>query len=431
MKPSYAVATLGCKTNQFESVAMAEQLERAGFRAVDFAAGADLVVINSCTVTGATDSQSRNLIRRARRLNPQARIIVTGCYAQVDPDRLATLPGVAVVLGNQEKLSLDQHLQALDGAGGVQVADISACKTVEALSLEGFDQRSRAFVQIQNGCDAYCSYCIIPSARGPSRSVQADAVVGQIERLVQNGYPEIVLTGIHIGQYGQDLEPTTDLLALLRRIEASRFQGRLRLGSIEPTEFSADLSRYIAQADWICPHFHIPLQAGHADCLTRMNRHYSPEFYAELVRGLERLCPDVAIGADVIAGFPGETEAEFAATFKLIEQLPISHLHVFPYSRRAGTPAAELPRQVAPAVIKERAAELRRLGEEKHGSYAERFIGKQLELVIEGGEEAGRRKGLSRHYLAVRVPAHAVTPGELVTVAVTEMQGSQLFAVPV
>jgi threonylcarbamoyladenosine tRNA methylthiotransferase MtaB len=429
MKPSYAVATLGCKTNQFESAAMAEQLERAGFRSVDFAAGADLVVINSCTVTGATDSQSRNLIRRARRLNPQARIIVTGCYAQVDPDRLANIPGVSVVLGNQEKLSLDEHLAALDGA--VRVADISACKTVEALSLEGFEQRSRAFVQIQNGCDAYCTYCIIPYARGPSRSVRPDAVVGQIKRLVQNGYPEIVLTGIHIGQYGQDLEPATDLLTLLRQIEASTVRGRLRLGSIEPTEFSADLSRYIAQADWICPHFHIPLQAGHADCLTRMNRHYSPEFYADLLCGLECLCPDAAIGADVIAGFPGENEAEFAATFRLIEQLPISHLHVFPYSRRAGTPAADLPRQVPPTVIKERAAELRRLGEQKYGSYAERFIGKQLELVIEGGEVAGQRKGLSRHYLSVQVPAHAVNPGELVTVVVTAIQGSQLFGVPI
>lgn len=429
MKPCYAVVTLGCKTNQFESAAMAEQLERAGYQAVDFAAGADLVVINSCTVTRGTDSQSRNLIRRARRLNPQARIIVTGCYAQVDPDRLASIPGVSLVLGNQEKLSLEEYLATLDGA--VRVADISTCTAVEPLSLESFDQRSRAFVQIQNGCDAFCSYCIIPYARGPSRSVRADAVVGQIERLGQNGYPEIVLTGIHIGQYGRDLDPATDLLALLRQIEAATFTGRLRLGSIEPTEFSADLTRYMAVADWICPHFHIPLQAGHADCLTRMNRHYRPEFFAELVHGLRGLSPDAAIGVDLIAGFPGETDVEFAATCDLISQLPISYLHVFPYSRRAGTPAAEMPRQLPPVVIKERAAELRRLGEEKQGSYAERFIGKRLELVIEGGEMDGQRKGLSQHYLSVWVPAHAVKPGELVTVKVTQRQGGQLFGVPV
>lgn len=421
MSTTVSIVTLGCKTNQFESAAMGEQLQQAGYRQVAFETGADLVVVNTCTVTAATDSQSRNLIRRARRFNPQARVVVTGCYAQIDPQSLSQLPGVSLVIGNQEKTHLLESLATLDQAEKIQVGDIRDCKKIEPLALTGFEQRSRAFVQIQNGCDAFCSYCIIPYARGRSRSVQVADVVRQIEKLSDNGYPEIVLTGIHIGNYGHDLQPSIDLLYLLKKIEESNFSGRLRLGSIEPTELPESLYKYIIDSDWICPHFHIPLQAGDDEVLLRMNRHYSTDFFHKLVDDIQHLQADAAIGLDVITGFPGETEQQFERTCQLLESLPFSHLHVFPFSKRTGTPAATMPEQISATTIKERAALLRQIGEKKHQNFAQRFIGAELEVVIEGGETDGFRKGLSANYLSVQVPVVTAEPGELLRVKIINL----------
>ena len=419
MKTTVSIVTLGCKTNQFESAAMGEQLRSAGYCQVDFAAGADLVVVNTCTVTAATDAQSRNLIRRARRFNPQCRVVVTGCYAQIDPQSLSQLPGVALVLGNQEKNRLLETLTNVDDSATIQVGDIRSSQTIEPLSLVGFDQRSRAFVQIQNGCDAFCSYCIIPYARGRSRSVPIAAIVDQVGKLSKNGYPEIVLTGIHIGNYGHDLSPQSDLLELLQQIEQSAFAGRLRLGSIEPTELPERLYQYIAAADWICPHFHIPLQAGDDDILRRMNRHYTTTFFSGLVDQINQLRPDAAIGLDVITGFPGETQQQFENICRFLESLPFSHLHVFPFSKRTGTPAATMPDQLSGAVIKQRAAQLREIGTVKLQAFSQQFIGSELDIVIEGGMSAGLRKGLSANYLSVAVPSDSAEPGKLVRVKIT------------
>ena len=421
MSNSVSIVTLGCKTNQFESAAMAEQLQQAGYQQVAFETGADLVIVNTCTVTAATDSQSRKLIRRARRLNSKARIVVTGCYAQIDPQSLNQLPGVSLVIGNNEKKQLLAYLLENAEPGRIRVSDIRDSRVLEPLSLTGFEQRSRTFVQIQNGCDAFCSYCIIPYARGRSRSVPVADVVNQVESLSANGYPEIVLTGIHIGHYGQDFNPQTDLLTLLQKIEQSRFSGRLRLGSIEPTELTDELSHYIGHSDWICPHFHIPLQAGDDDILRRMNRHYSTAFFADLLDRLHKMNPDAAIGLDVITGFPGETDVQFQTTCQLLRQLPLSHLHVFPFSKRAGTPAADMPDQISGSVIKDRAAQLRQIGIEKNKCFAQQFVGSELEIVIEGGGADGLRKGISRNYLPVWVSATAVEPGELRRVKITDV----------
>ena len=235
-RPTVAFATLGCKTNQFETAAMHQQVVNAGYQVVPFSAGADLVVVNTCTVTSATDSQSRNLIRRARRLNPASRVVVTGCYAQVDPQALATIPGVSVVIGNQEKGRLLDFLGTAHDSVDVAVADSRSIDLHPLQAVSSFAGRSRAFVQIQNGCDAFCTYCIIPHARGPSRSVAAEDVVAQIQALEKQGYFEVVLTGIHIGGYGRDLSPATDLSELIQRIEQQTAVHRLRLGSIEPME---------------------------------------------------------------------------------------------------------------------------------------------------------------------------------------------------
>ncbi len=408
---------------------MSEQLIQAGYELVDFEDGAQLVIVNTCTVTSATDSQSRNLIRRARRLNPSSNIVVTGCYAQVDPEALTALPGVSLVIGNQEKKDLLEYLiGGLDQQRTI-VSDISKQKIMEPLPLSTFEQRSRAFVQIQNGCNAFCSYCIIPYARGRSRSVSEQEVIEQVEGLSASGYPEVVLTGIHIGCYGLDLEPRSSLLALLRGIEQSNFSGRLRLGSIEPNELTPDLLTYIASKDWICPHFHIPLQAGDNHILKRMNRHYTTEFFSELIENIHNQVPDAAIGLDVITGFPGETDSQFEDTLALLERTAFSHLHVFPYSRRSGTPAAEMPGQINGAVVKERAARLRLLGEQKHSQFMKRFVGKKLAVIIEGGEKDGWRKGLSENYLPVMVKSELVRPGGCYQLLMTEATDDALIAV--
>lgn len=431
MKQSAAVVTLGCKTNQFESAAMIEELNRAGYQLIDFDQGADLVVVNTCTVTAATDSQSRNLIRRAQRMNSEARIVVTGCYAQIDPQALSDLPGVALVIGNNEKKQFLDYLTNTSVDDHIRVSDIRRSTIMDPLEINVFAQRSRAFVQVQNGCNAFCSYCIIPYARGRSRSVAIDDVVQQVETLAEHGHAEVVLTGIHIGQYGQDFADKIDLLDLLKKIAASSFQGRLRLGSIEPNELSVDFYHYVLEQDWICSHFHIPLQAGDDEILRRMNRHYSIASYGQLVNDIRKSSNDAAIGLDIISGFPGETEEQFERTRHFLEDLPFTHLHVFPFSKRSGTPAATMPDQIPGDVIKERARILRQIGDEKYQRYMEQFVGQKVELVIEGGEDNGRRKGLSQHYLPVWIPAENARQGQLLSVMVTGCSDQGLEAVPV
>ncbi|MHB1398278.1 MAG: tRNA (N(6)-L-threonylcarbamoyladenosine(37)-C(2))-methylthiotransferase MtaB [Trichloromonadaceae bacterium] len=431
MSQTVALATLGCKTNQFESAALEQMLRAAGYTPVPFEQGADLVVVNTCTVTAATDSQSRNLVRRARRLRPDCRVVVTGCYAQVDPAALQAIPGVSLVLGNEEKQDFLRLLQAGHAEGTALVSENRQALTTSALPVAAFAERSRAFVQIQTGCDAFCAYCIIPYARGRSRSVAADAVLAQVAQLVETGYPEIVLTGIHIGQYGADLAPQLTLLQLLRWIVAETGVQRLRLGSLEPTEMSTDLLDWVAQSEIICPHFHIPLQAGDDAVLKRMNRHYTAAQFTELVEQIHRRLPQAAIGLDVIAGFPGETETEFANTLALIEGLPISHLHVFPFSRRPGTPAATMSGQIAAEVIKARAATLRVLGEVKQQAFARRFVGQILEVVVEGQGKGGDSRGLSRNYLPVRFTAAMAAEGRCSLVRITGFGGTDLEGVAV
>lgn len=418
MSRTVAIATLGCKTNQFESAAMEERLKAVGFTVVPFAAGASLVIVNSCTVTSATDAQSRNLIRKARRLNPGCRVVVTGCYAQVDPQALQDIPGVAVVLGNAEKRNFLDYLEETGEGTRVAVSDIAIETAAVPLPLTAFAERSRAFVQIQNGCNAFCSYCIIPYARGRSRSVAPNEVIEQIRTLTARGYAEVVLTGIHIGGYGLDLAPATSLLELVRRIEGETELSRLRLGSVEPTEIPEALIARMADSAILCPHFHIPLQAGDDAVLRRMNRHYDTRFFCDLVTRIHRRLPDGAIGLDLITGFPGESDDEFANTLHLIEDLPISHLHVFPFSRRAGTPAATMSGQVPGVVIKERAAQLRELGEKKHREFAQSFIGRTLEVVVERGAGRGIRRGLTRNYLNVFFPGSAGLAGRRLPVTI-------------
>ena len=425
---SVAFATLGCKTNQFETAAMQEQLVHAGYLVRSFDEGADLVVINTCTVTGATDAQSRNLVRRARRINPECRIVVTGCYAQVDPQVFADLPGVALVIGNEEKKQLLDLLTSGSDGTEIAVSDIRQVEVACLPPLTSFAGRSRAFVQIQNGCDAFCSYCIIPYARGASRSSAPADILQQINTLVEAGYPEVVLTGIHIGGYGTDLTPPTSLLELIRQIEQETSLTRLRLGSVEPTEIPDELIDLVVSSSILCPHFHIPLQAGDDAVLQRMARHYDREFFRNRVERIRHAVPAAAIGVDVITGFPGETEEEFANTLGLLSELPVTHLHVFPFSKRPGTPAATMPNQVPGDISKARAARLRVLGEQKLQAFAATFVGQSLEVVVETGSTDSRLKGVSRNYLDVLFEGPDSLRGQSVVVDVTGVAGTHLLA---
>ncbi len=406
---SACVVTLGCKANQFESAAMEETLRRLGYSLCPFEHGADLVVVNTCTVTAASDAQSRKLIRRARRCNPSCRILVTGCYAQLQPRQLVQLPGVECVFGNMEKARLDTIVTT--GGAAVQVGDIAAARHCPPLSINAFAEHSRAFVQIQTGCNSFCSYCIIPYARGRSRSVPPQEVVAQVERLVKAGYYEIVLTGIHIGQYGRDLPEPLSLARLVTILLQHTAVGRIRLGSVEPQEFDDELLDIIAAQPRLCPHVHIPLQSGSDSVLRRMNRHYTGGEFIRLVEEIAARRPACAIGIDVICAFPGESAAEHSDTVHMLEQLPISYAHVFPYSRRSGTAAAAMPGQIDGRTARQRAAQLRKIAAHKWQAYAFSRIGACVEVVFANHPGAAGWRGVSAEYLTVQVRNGDITGG--------------------
>jgi threonylcarbamoyladenosine tRNA methylthiotransferase MtaB len=413
-----AITTLGCKTNQFESAAMAELLGREGFRVIPFEERADIYVINTCTVTARTDAESRRLIRRAQRRNPAARIVVTGCYAQVAFDKLQEMPGVDMILGNAEKKGIAGMLREAAGRR-VLVSDISRETHAESLSLESFAEHTRAFLQIQNGCDAFCSYCIVPYARGRSRSVPPEEVLAGIRGFAAKGFREVVLTGIHVGGYGLDLEMPINLLELLAAADRERLVPRLRVGSVEPTEISSELIHFLAGAESVCPHLHIPLQSGSDQVLARMNRKYTTKLFRAVADALASAIPGICLGCDVIAGFPGETEEEFAAGLHFIESLPVAYLHVFPFSPREGTPAATMAGQVPSHVIRARAEELRRLSDRKKLAYYREFVGRELLVLVQETDGQGVLRGLARNYMPVRFSGPAELTNSEITVRVT------------
>ena len=399
-----AITTLGCETNQFESAAMAEALGRDGFQIVSFEDEADIYVINTCTVTARTDAESRRLIRRARNRQPAAKIVVTGCYAQMAFERLREMEGVQLILGNTEKKGIAELVREIGDEQRVLVSDISLETQAAGVSLESFAEHTRAFLQVQTGCDAFCSYCIVPYARGRSRSVPFIEALDGIRTFAGKGFKEVVMTGIHLGGYGLDLTPRQHLIDLLTAAESERLVPRLRIGSLEPTEINAPLIQFLASSEIICRHLHIPLQSGHDRILELMNRHYNTLRFREVMEELASAIPDICLGCDIIAGFPGETDEEFTVSYSFIEMLPIAYLHVFPFSPRQGTPAATMPGQVPGGVIRERAAALRRLSEQKKRAYHERFVGRELSVLVQESIEGGLVKGLSRNYIPVLLP---------------------------
>ncbi len=409
-----AITTLGCKVNQYESAAMGESLEKQGFILVPFLEEADFYIINTCTVTGRTDYQSRQLIRRAGKRNPQAAIIVTGCYAQTAPHVFTGMPGVTVVAGTLEKDRIveiigkiqknSQSGKASEPVPSVQVGDVGREITEWGIrSVSGFPGHTRAFLKIQDGCNAFCSYCIVPYARGRSRSIGKEEVLERIQSLARNGYREVVLTGIHLGVYGEDRQDGSSLAGILRQVEEHRTIERLRLSSLEPMEITEEILEIMKSARIVCPHLHIPLQSGDDGILSRMGRNYDAAFSRDLVGKVCASRPDMTVGMDVMVGFPGEDEKAFENTAALIESLPIAYLHVFPYSRRPGTAAARMGSQVREEDKKRRGQTLRKLGMMKRQAFLGRFIGSTLPVLIEKRKDraSGYLKGFSHNYLPV------------------------------
>ena len=415
-----AISTLGCKTNQFESAAMIEQLTAAGYLVVPFTEPSDIYIVNSCTVTARTDAETRRLIRRARRLNPASRIVATGCYAQVAPGELEKMPELDCVLGNEEKQNISALLESTEHS----VSDISSINRAGPLKLTSFAEHTRAFLQIQNGCNSFCSYCIVPYARGRSRSVGTADILQGMRDLAANGFKEVVLTGIHLGAYGLDLPLPTTLTALVKQINNESIVPRLRIGSIEPNEVSEELLGLMSVSKNICPHLHLPLQSGSDSVLNRMGRSYTSGFFRDLMVKVSTVMPDAFIGADVIAGFPGETEVEFAETVRLCEDLPFSDLHVFPYSSRPGTRAAGMPGHLPASIVTERAARIRSIATLKKKSFLERFVGRKLDVLVQGNNDtSGVCKGLSRNYISTSFSGEPALVNEEIPVLIIGCKG--------
>ena len=411
--------TLGCKVNQTESEALAQLLTSEGYEIVKESEGPDVIIINTCTVTGTGSSKSRKLIRRMAKEHPASTIAVMGCYSQTKPEEVSQIEGVDLVLGTQDRFSILDHLRGI--AQRKKMAVLQGEKPI--LAVRGFatqaeyeelpliegESRVRAMLKIQDGCSQYCSYCIVPYARGPSRSRSPENVIAEARKLLLAGHKEIVLTGIHTGAYGKDQEGM-DLSKLLSLLANLPQLVRLRISSIEPMEFSEELLKEIASHHVVCPHFHIPLQSGSDSVLIRMKRPYTVQDYAGLLLRIREIIPEAAITTDVMTGFPGETELEHKQSLELIESCEFAALHVFPYSRREGTSAAEMAGQLSRAVKSARVQEIIKMGRTNREKYIDRFIGKPMEVLLEKVEEDGAQ-GHTPNYLEIRLPG-SLNPGD-------------------
>jgi threonylcarbamoyladenosine tRNA methylthiotransferase MtaB len=407
-----AITTLGCKINQYDSAVIQNRLED-NHSFVSFEEAADCYIINTCTVTDRADWEARQLVRRAKRLSPGAKVLMTGCYAQVNPAEVANVPGVDYVVGLNRLDDLLHFVTVLkDNDVRIAVSDTKRERGVPVLGTRALPGHTRAFLKIQEGCNYSCTYCIIPTARGLSRSVTPREVLEQVRMLADAGYREIVLTGIHLGSYGQDLTPKIDLTALLETIARSRLIPRVRLSSLDPREVPDRLVDLIANSDVICPHLHVCAQAGDDEILKWMRRNYDGAYYRELLIKIRERLPDAALGSDIIVGFPGETDGTFHRSLEFFADLPLTYFHVFPYSSRRGTIAASLPDHVGTELKKTRAGRMRELGAMKKRDFCLRFRGRKLSVLIEEkiDRATGLRRGFSRNYLPVLVFA----PGTLV-----------------
>jgi threonylcarbamoyladenosine tRNA methylthiotransferase MtaB len=440
MKKKFEIMTLGCKVNQSESIIIAEKLRKLGFQesrqndeteSPSPGTEVSLCVINTCTVTEKASMQSRQAIRRAIRQYPGARIVVTGCYAETQPDEIRKISGVDDVIGRCDKHCLVERLDFSRAAANEKDLTLSFPLWHEIPPEFSFpsdhSDRTRAFLKIQDGCDAHCTYCIVPRARGKSRSMPADMVLTNMRRLEKAGYKEMVLSGIHLGSYGKDLGFSGGLSALLTNVEESSITARIRLSSIEPMELNKEIIRLTAASANLCPHFHIPLQSGDDTVLKRMGRPYSAAYFKDLVLDIHQRIPEAAIGADILIGFPGETDSAFENTYQLIDSLPVSYLHVFPFSPRTMTPAEKFSEKLPIQIVKARANRMRILGGKKKKLFYEQSIGKTATVLVEAkiDPKTGYQKGTTTNYIPVYLPAHTAPANTIVDVRLVKRMGEK------
>ncbi|MCA9650038.1 MAG: tRNA (N(6)-L-threonylcarbamoyladenosine(37)-C(2))-methylthiotransferase MtaB [Myxococcales bacterium] len=411
-----AIDTHGCRLNRFESDAMAEALEREGHTLVEDPGQADVYLLNTCTVTHAADADARRAVRRARRSNPELSIVLTGCHVDAEPERAASLPGVRAVLGNADKGGITELLRRLGPGEGPPLVSVTALTRrmpFTPLAPAVVPRRSRALLKVQDGCNYRCAFCIVPQVRGPSRSLAIDEVVAQAGRIVAAGIPELVLTGVHLGTYGRDLRPRRRLPELVRALLPQLGPSRLRLSSIDPQEIDDELLTLMAEHPGsICRHLHLPVQAGDDGVLRRMRRGHTAATFGETVERAAARVPGIAIGTDVIVGFPGEDEAAFRRSEALLRRLPLAYLHVFPFSARQGTAAATMPDAVPERERARRGAVLRELSEAMVAARREAAAGRIADVVVHRRpDREGGYGALTDDFLRVRLPAEQVVPG--------------------
>ncbi|MBW1864869.1 MAG: tRNA (N(6)-L-threonylcarbamoyladenosine(37)-C(2))-methylthiotransferase MtaB [Deltaproteobacteria bacterium] len=437
-KPSFSIITLGCKVNQFESETIAQELKQSGFQRIGKirspdGGGTDTCIINTCTVTHKASMQSRQAIRQAIRSNPNATIIVTGCLAQTDPDDIRQIRGVHRIVEHAEKHRIPEIIQSTDLP---RMASSTAEKSFQPNPSEKsvfspFGNRTRPFLKIQDGCDTFCTYCIVPYARGRHRSMPFEDVPASVRIIQEAGFHEVVLTGIHLGCYGTDLSPATHLTELLTALRDQKAIDRIRLSSIEPLEITDELITLVSESSTrpghICRHFHIPMQNGDDTILKRMHRPYGQIDFRKRIETIHRTLPEAAIGADVMIGFPGETDKAYQNTLSFIKSLPLSYLHVFPFSPRKGTPAYEFPDRVPLDIVKDRCREIRELGNRKRLDFLEKHIHTKVEVLVETTPDikTGRLKGVTSNYIKVLLDKHEGIKNTFQNVRIEGIRDSQ------
>ena len=420
-----ALHNLGCKVNAYETEAMQEMLEKEGYEIVPFKEGADIYVINTCTVTNIADRKSRQMLHRARKMNPNAVVVAAGCYVQAQEKQQKTDPCIDIVIGNNKKKDLIQILREYENTRekNKEIIDIDHTKEYEELQLSRTGEHTRAYIKVQDGCNQFCTYCIIPYARGRVRSRSQENVLEEVRTLAANGYKEVVLTGIHLSSYGIDLGEEDTLLSLILAVHEVDGIERIRLGSLEPRIVTEEFAKTIASLPKICPHFHLSLQSCCDATLKRMNRRYSSEEYYEKCELLRKYFDNPALTTDVITGFPGESEEEFAQSEAFVDKVDFYETHIFKYSRREGTKAAVMENQIPEQLKAERSAKLIELDEKKRRKYEQNFIGKEVEVLVEEQIELEGRKvwtGHTKEYVKVAIDSDENLENRIIKVEIAD-----------
>lgn len=424
-----ALFTLGCRVNSYESEAMAEKFIKDGYEIVEFDEFADVYVINTCTVTNVGDKKSRQMIGRARRKNPDAVIAVVGCYSQIASDDVAKIDGVDIVLGSRNKGEVVYWANRAreEKKQIVEVSDVLRNKHFEELSINEYQDRTRAFLKIQDGCNKFCTYCLIPFARGAVCSKDPETIIKEVKELSANGFKEIILSGVHTASYGVDLEGDWNLLRVLKEINMIDGIERIRIGSIDPNYFSDEIIEEVSKIEKLCPHFHLSLQSGCDATLRRMNRKYTAADYKRAVDSLRRHIKNVSITTDVIVGFPGESNDEFEATYNFLKDIELSKMHVFKYSKRTGTKAAEMPFQVDGNLKEERSRRLIELNQDLEKKFMEKFIGKSMKVLFEEKHDDNSYFGYTENYIKVVAVSSEDISGKIIETSLKEVQGEHII----